>query len=151
MFTPKERSPRSGRRASLAFSGNKRVIAYPYESYVTQVRAARDSLRALATREEIYYSTVGVATEWDVAEGTAMSTMSTWSTTTNTQAGESSMAMKNPPHPGCSIRENCLVPLGLNVTEAARVLGVARHTLARATSPGRRLPVEVSMPPEGLS
>ena len=41
------------------------------------------------------------------------------------------MAMKNPPHPGRSIRENCLVPLGLNVTEAAGVLGVARHTLSR--------------------
>ena len=36
---------------------------------MTQVRAARDSLRALTTREEIYYSTVGVATHWDVAEG----------------------------------------------------------------------------------
>ena len=41
------------------------------------------------------------------------------------------MAMKNPPHPGRSIRENCLVPLGLNVTDAASVLGVARHTLSR--------------------
>ena len=41
------------------------------------------------------------------------------------------MAMSNPPHPGRSIRENCLDPLGLNVTEAAKVLGVARHTLSR--------------------
>ena len=41
------------------------------------------------------------------------------------------MAMKNPPHPGLSIKENCLDPLGLNVTEAAKVLGVARHTLSR--------------------
>ena len=41
------------------------------------------------------------------------------------------MAMKNPPHPGRSIKENCLEPLGLNVTEAANVLGVARHTLSR--------------------
>ena len=41
------------------------------------------------------------------------------------------MAMKNPPHPDRSIKENCLVPLGLNVTEAAKVLGVARHTLSR--------------------
>lgn len=39
--------------------------------------------------------------------------------------------MKNPPHPGRSIRENCLQPLGLSVTEAAEVLGVARHTLSR--------------------
>ena len=41
------------------------------------------------------------------------------------------MTMKNPPHPGRSIRENCLEPLGLNVTKAAEVLGVARHTLSR--------------------
>ena len=41
------------------------------------------------------------------------------------------MAMKNPPHPGHSIKENCLDPLGLNVTEAAKLLGVARHTLSR--------------------
>ncbi|MCE2466173.1 MAG: HigA family addiction module antidote protein [Dehalococcoidia bacterium] len=41
------------------------------------------------------------------------------------------MAMKNPPHPGRSIREKRLDPLGLNVTEAAGVLGVARHTLSR--------------------
>ena len=39
--------------------------------------------------------------------------------------------MKNPPHPGRSIRENCLNPLGLSVTDAAVVLGVARHTLSR--------------------
>ena len=39
--------------------------------------------------------------------------------------------MKDPPHPGPSIRENCLDPLGLSVTEAAEVLGVARHTLSR--------------------
>ena len=41
------------------------------------------------------------------------------------------MTMRNPPHPGRSIRENCLEPLGLNVTEAAGILGVARHTLSR--------------------
>ena len=41
------------------------------------------------------------------------------------------MAMFNPPHAGRSIRENCLEPIGLTVTEAARVLGVARHTLSR--------------------
>ena len=41
------------------------------------------------------------------------------------------MAMSNPPHPGLSIRQNCLDPLGLSVTEGANVLGVARHTLSR--------------------
>ena len=29
------------------------------------------------------------------------------------------------------IMENCMEPVGLNVTEAAKVLGVARHTLSR--------------------
>jgi antitoxin HigA-1 len=41
------------------------------------------------------------------------------------------MSMKNPPHPGHSIRDACLAPLGLSVTEAAKVLGIARHTLSR--------------------
>ena len=41
------------------------------------------------------------------------------------------MTMIDPPHPGRSIRANCLEPLGLNVTDAAKVLGVARHTLSR--------------------
>ena len=50
------------------------------------------------------------------------------------------MAMSNPPHPGRSIRENCLDPLGLNVTEAAKVLGVARHTLSRVLNGTRPSP-----------
>ncbi len=41
------------------------------------------------------------------------------------------MPMTDPPHPGRGVRENCLEPLGLSVTEAARRLGVARHTLSR--------------------
>ena len=41
------------------------------------------------------------------------------------------MAMKSPPHPGRSIKQNCLDPLALSVTEGAKVLGVARHTLSR--------------------
>ncbi len=41
------------------------------------------------------------------------------------------MTMKYPPHPGRSIKQNCLDALGLNVTDAAKVLGVARHTLSR--------------------
>ena len=41
------------------------------------------------------------------------------------------MNMKNPSHPGISIRLNCLEPLNLSVTDAANILGVARHTLSR--------------------
>lgn len=40
------------------------------------------------------------------------------------------MAMHNPPHPGEIIRELCLEPLGLTVTEAAKGLGVSRKTLS---------------------
>ena len=36
------------------------------------------------------------------------------------------MAMKNPVHPGIIVREDCLKPLGLTVTEAAKKLGVGR-------------------------
>ena len=39
------------------------------------------------------------------------------------------MPMKNPPHPGRSIRNACLEPLGMSVTEGAEVLGVSRQTL----------------------
>ena len=41
------------------------------------------------------------------------------------------MPMKNPPHPGRSIKDACLKPLRLSVTEGAKVLGVTRHTLSR--------------------
>ena len=41
------------------------------------------------------------------------------------------MPMKSPPHPGPTIKDACLAPLGLSVTDAATVLGVARHTLSR--------------------
>ena len=40
------------------------------------------------------------------------------------------MAMKNPPHPGLSVRHDCLEPLGLNVTEAAKRLGISRKQLS---------------------
>jgi addiction module HigA family antidote len=40
------------------------------------------------------------------------------------------MAMKNPPHPGLSIRHDCLEPLGLSVTKAAQKLGISRKQLS---------------------
>ena len=40
------------------------------------------------------------------------------------------MTMKNPPHPGLSIRYDCLEPLGLSVTKAATHLGVSRNHLS---------------------
>lgn len=58
------------------------------------------------------------------------------------------MAMKNPPHPGHSIKDACLDPLNLSVTEGAERLGVARHTLSRiinghaGISPGMAIRLE---------
>jgi addiction module HigA family antidote len=39
------------------------------------------------------------------------------------------MPMKEPPHPGLSVRSDCLEPLGLTVTKGADVLGVTRQAL----------------------
>ena len=38
--------------------------------------------------------------------------------------------MTNPPHPGRSILHDCLEPLGLTITAAARHLGVSRSRLS---------------------
>jgi addiction module HigA family antidote len=40
------------------------------------------------------------------------------------------MPMKAPPHPGLSVRYDCLEPLGLSVTEAAKRLGISRKQLS---------------------
>jgi len=40
------------------------------------------------------------------------------------------MRMHNPPHPGEILRELCLNPLGVTVTQAAIALGVSRKTLS---------------------
>jgi len=39
------------------------------------------------------------------------------------------MAMKTPPHPGLTVRHDCLEPLDLTVTAGAKVLGVTRQAL----------------------
>ncbi len=39
------------------------------------------------------------------------------------------MPMKNPIHPGSVVRHDCLEPLGLSVTEGAKILGVSRQAL----------------------
>jgi addiction module HigA family antidote len=44
------------------------------------------------------------------------------------------MPMKNPPHPGRSIRTACLEPLGLSIAEGAVILGVTRQTLNNVIS-----------------
>ena len=58
------------------------------------------------------------------------------------------MPMKNPPHPGRSIKDAYLEPLQLSVTEGVKVLGVTRHTLSRVIngqsgiSPGMAIRLE---------
>ncbi|THJ25327.1 MAG: addiction module antidote protein, HigA family [Nitrospira sp. CG24E] len=44
------------------------------------------------------------------------------------------MRMKNPPHPGLSVRHDCLEPLGLSVAEGAKVLDITRQTLSNVVS-----------------
>jgi antitoxin HigA-1 len=39
------------------------------------------------------------------------------------------MPMKNPPHPGRIVREECLDALGLSVAAGAKVLGISRQGL----------------------
>lgn len=40
------------------------------------------------------------------------------------------MLMHNPPHPGEIIKELCIEPLDLTVTDAATALGISRKTLS---------------------
>ena len=44
------------------------------------------------------------------------------------------MTMKNPLHPGLSVRHDCIEPLNLTVTEAADILGVTRQALNNLVS-----------------
>ena len=54
------------------------------------------------------------------------------------------MAMKNPVHPGAIVRENCLKPLGLSVTEDARRLGVGRQTLSNLVNEKASISIEMA-------
>ena len=43
-------------------------------------------------------------------------------------------AMKNPLHPGLSVRHDCLEPLELSIAEGAKVLGVTRQAMNNLVS-----------------
>ena len=43
------------------------------------------------------------------------------------------MRMKKPPHPGRIVRQECIDPLGLTVTETAKRLGVTRQALEQSS------------------
>ena len=51
--------------------------------------------------------------------------------------------MHNPPHPGGIVKRQCLEPLGLTVTRAARGLGVTRQALSELVN--ERTGVSVDM------
>ena len=58
------------------------------------------------------------------------------------------MEMQNPPHVGEIIRHDVLEPLGLNVTQAARVLGVTRAALSSLLNGRASLSPEMAIRPE---
>ncbi len=56
------------------------------------------------------------------------------------------MAMKQPPHPGRSIRTVCLEPLGLSVTAGAKILGVSRQALNNVINGKANISSEMAVP-----
>lgn len=55
------------------------------------------------------------------------------------------MPMKNPPHPGTVVRVSCLEPLGLNVTDGAKVLGVSRQALSNLVNGRARMSSDMAI------
>ncbi|MCP5007262.1 MAG: HigA family addiction module antidote protein [Planctomycetes bacterium] len=55
------------------------------------------------------------------------------------------MKMKNPPHPGKIVRHECLEPLDLSITSAARILGVTRLTLSNLVNGKNGVSPEMSI------
>lgn len=55
------------------------------------------------------------------------------------------MGMRKPPHPGGIVRRQCLEPLGLSVTEAAKGLGVTRQALSDVVNEKAGVSVEMAI------
>ncbi len=55
------------------------------------------------------------------------------------------MTMKNPPHPGVVVMEECIEPLGLTITGAATALGVTRNTLSELVHGKRGISPEMAV------
>ena len=55
------------------------------------------------------------------------------------------MPMKNPPHPGRIVRQECLEPLGLSVTDGAKALGVSRNALSELVNERRGISPEMAI------
>lgn len=55
------------------------------------------------------------------------------------------MTMHNPTHPGSILREDLLMPLGLNVSKTAEALGVSRKTLSKILNERGAVTAEMAM------
>lgn len=55
------------------------------------------------------------------------------------------MIMKNPPHPGTVVLQECIEPTGLTITEAAATLGVTRNTLSELVNGKRGISPEMAV------
>ena len=55
------------------------------------------------------------------------------------------MTMENPPHPGEIVREMCIEPLGLTITQAAKGLGITRKTLSLLLNGHARISPEMAI------
>ena len=55
------------------------------------------------------------------------------------------MLMYNPPHPGEIIKEFCLEPLGLSITDAAKALGISRKTLSAIVNGRANISTEMAI------
>jgi addiction module HigA family antidote len=55
------------------------------------------------------------------------------------------MTMKNPPHPGLVVLQECIEPSGLNITQAAEALGVTRNTLSELVNGKRGISPEMAV------
>ena len=55
------------------------------------------------------------------------------------------MPMKNPPHPGRIVRQECIEPLGLSVTDGAKALGVSRNALSELLNERRGISPEMAI------
>jgi addiction module HigA family antidote len=53
--------------------------------------------------------------------------------------------MLNPPHPGRIVRQECLEPLALSVTDGARALGVSRNALSELINCRRGISPEMAI------
>src|SRR5271165_5713475 len=55
------------------------------------------------------------------------------------------MTMKNPPHPGLVVLQECIEPSGLTITDAAAALGVTRNTLSELVNEKRGISPEMAV------